>query len=209
MTNSGRFDRLRVLPAASRADRYRPVRNSTISATAVGDEGVLYDPERGHYHSLDAAAASVWFLADGTRDVAQIARDAALTVDTVQLALAEFAGLGLLATQPPAVDRRRLLTRLAAAGIAVPIIASITAASPAAADSGACTTDGTACEPPSCSSGTAILHICENKICTDVQRNCSPYVCVSGTGCLTSCSGNSDCAAGFECIANTCQAKHP
>ncbi len=36
------------------------------------------------------------------------------------------------------------------------------------------------------------------------QVDCAPFLCQSGA-CTTSCALNSDCATGFECIANLCQ----
>ncbi len=152
---------------------------------------VVLDIDAGHYHSLDAIAATAWRLADGTRTVEQMARASGHPVDALALALTDLVDLGLI-EQPstPRIDRRSLIARLTAAGIAAPVIASITIASPAAADStcgkalGAMCLAGCCVEPLTCCSAQ----------CWDLQNdpnNCGSCgnVCPNDENTFSTCTG--------------------
>ena len=115
-------------------DSSRPrARTDGISLAEMPDGLVILALPENQYHALDATTAAVWRLADGSRSVATIAHDTGLAPDAVALALADLAEVGLLVTgDTPRLDRRVLLVKLTAAGIAAPVISSITAASAAA-----------------------------------------------------------------------------
>ena len=114
---------------------------------------------------LNPLAARVYALSDGGRSVSDIVtelgRDPALAVDegVVRLALGQLGAAGLLqGAIPPAVDRRDAIKKVAvvAAAVALPVVVSIAAPTPAmAASGGTCppgtipvqTNSGTVCSP--------------------------------------------------------------
>ena len=127
-----------------------------ILVEELGDETVLYDPASNHFVSLNVAACFVWRRCDGSHDIGQIT--AALeqehglddAAEVVWLAVQLLGSEGLLeddivlpdAGEPteagdggPAMSRRTMLG-IAAAGLAVPVVASLVAPTPAAALSG-------------------------------------------------------------------------
>ena len=85
-----------------------PRASPRILARSVQGETILYHPGRGAVHVLNAAGGRVWEACDGTRTVAEIARDVRersgagpsvslkkIEADVRKL-LAELNGLGLL-----------------------------------------------------------------------------------------------------------------
>lgn len=189
-------------------------RHDGITTASVGDDIVLYDAEHGHYHALDACAAAVWMLADGTRSAALIARESGLNADAVALALDQLAELDLLASAPSPVttlDRRKLVVRLAAAGIAAPVIGSITAAHASASLSGClppgmpgCFRDVDCCPP---TDALCSVSVCFNGSCIPVARSCD-----DGNACtIDSCDSSFgcthtpiDCTGSDPCFVGTC-----
>lgn len=72
-----------------------------------------------------------------------------------------------------------------------------------------CALEGTtaACGP-SCADGAVTPRACDGAgLCVDGEAiACSPYACADdGVACNTQCMGKADCAAGFNCTAQTCQ----
>lgn len=60
------------------ADMGKPVRRHDVVLRNVGgDEGILFDPVDRKIHVLNATAVVVWQLADGTREVGEIAAEIA------------------------------------------------------------------------------------------------------------------------------------
>lgn len=57
---------------------YNPQRSSRIVSYEIDGEAVLFDPKRNRVHTLNATAAIVWQLCDGSRTVEQLAEDVAL-----------------------------------------------------------------------------------------------------------------------------------
>ena len=129
-----------VVPAA----RHEGVVTETL------DSGLLlYDLERDKGHSLNPVAAAVWRQCDGRRDVAEIAAAARaelgseVTEDAVWRAVSQLDERRLLlASSPrrmsgPEFSRRQALLKAAgagaAAGLAIPVIKSIVAPTPAQA----------------------------------------------------------------------------
>lgn len=126
--------------SASGIGSWRPVAHHVhLVTTETADEVLVYDRRNNHIHHLNATAASVWHRCDGDHSVECIARESGMTVDSVRLALEKLAdanlldGTGPVEAEVTSPSRRRFLKKAAVAGgIALPVIASISA--PAAAD---------------------------------------------------------------------------
>jgi hypothetical protein len=105
------------------------------------EEVLIYDPQRHAGHCLNSTAAAVWKLCDGNNSPSQIAsslsRQLSARVDppVVELALEQLAGAHLLVEPEVLVkapSRRVALRRIGiAAAVALPLIASIVAPTPA------------------------------------------------------------------------------
>jgi hypothetical protein len=127
-------------------------------------EIVIYDPQRHAGHCLNATAAAVWKLCDGHNNPSEIAsalsRQLSAPVDqtVVLLALQRLADVHLLEEpQVPLRPSRRVAIRRigVAAAIALPLITSIVAPTPANAAS--CFHGGHACAVgPQCCSGICL-----------------------------------------------------
>jgi len=129
--------------------------------TETRDEMLVYDMRHHHIHHLNPVSREIWRLCDGTRTVAEIARQAnvAGVVDdaAVRLALTKLAAADLLegeldrSLKGGRQSRRAFARRAAVAGaVAVPVIVSITAPSAAAASSGSCPTQCGSGQPQCC-----------------------------------------------------------
>lgn len=128
----------------------------------LDDETLVYDLERDRAHCLNQTAALVWQRCDGKVTVAEAASllqkqlGAPVDVDVVWLALKQLQRFHLIdasapaAVSPPSLSRRKLLLKYAPAALALPLIMSITAPTPAAGAS--CAGLGQACGSghPSC-----------------------------------------------------------
>lgn len=119
-------------------------RDEGILAERVGDETVVYDTENTAAHCLKPVAAAVFARCDGQRSVQDISRlvsedlGYAVDVESVESALAELADHSLLVIpEEPlsvSISRRQMLSRTATVGgaaMAVPLISSIVAPTPA------------------------------------------------------------------------------
>jgi hypothetical protein len=110
-----------------------------------GDEVLVYDLQRDVGHCLNLTAAAAWKLCDGTSTPSQIARtlsrqlSAPVSESLVLLALDRLAEAHLLVEPvPPSkrLSRRLALRRIGiAAAIALPLVTSIVAPTPAQAAS--------------------------------------------------------------------------
>jgi len=143
-------------------ERALPRARKDCLSRELDDEVVIYDPQRHEGHCLNATAAAVWKLCDGKNSASQIAvivsRQFSTQVDKpiVQLALERLADAHLLVE--PASPARRLSRRVAirrigiAAAIALPLVTSVVAPTPAHAAS--CFPNGHPCTSPvQCCSG--------------------------------------------------------
>jgi len=112
----------------------------------VGNELVIYDQERHHAHRLNPTAALVWQHSDGQRTVADLAQllDAATEADkgeaAVWAALDSLEQVNLMeeATESAKLTRRQMVRKMSLAGglaVALPLVTSITAPTPAMAAS--------------------------------------------------------------------------
>ena len=141
----------------------------------VGDEVLIYDQRTKEAHCLGQDAAMVWRVCDGRTDAAGIASALAMDETTVRRAIDELEACSLLGA-PPAegATRREVTSRMvkygAGAVVAVPLIYSIAAPTPALAASekfclalcpsscgaGGCSGAGCCC----CSPGGGNLKVC-------------------------------------------------
>jgi hypothetical protein len=179
---------------------YRPVaREAELLVEPVDDELLVFDSERQIAHSLNRVAAAVWRACDGSRTVDEIADATGCKREAVELALVELANIELLAGERPAVaivSRRQMLRRTAvvgaAAGLALPVIRSITAPSPALAASGCGKV-----RQPCCANST-----CSRSSTGNFQNN----ICKQGTCCVSDSAGiNGNCNTSNPCCpSNTC-----
>lgn len=119
-------------------------RRDSLLVQELGDELLLYEAKTARAHCLNPTAAQVWRLADGKTSVEELAAQAGVEPEVVWVALEDLHRESLLLNgeklfEQSTVSRRDLLQKaglLAAA--AVPLVMSVTAASPAQAASGVC-----------------------------------------------------------------------
>lgn len=141
----------------------------------LDDETLIYDLERDEALCLNQTAALVWKRCNGKTTIGEVAgllQDqlrAPVDVDIVWLALKQLQrfhliekGAGSVVGLPP-VSRRTLLLKYAPAALALPVIMSITAPTPAQA--------------ASCSAGSAVegCPCSSNSDCA--SSNCNAGVC--------------------------------
>ena len=121
-------------------------RREGLVVDSIDNEVLVFDEAAQRMHCLNRAAALVWEYCDGTTEVAAMAarlgRDLGAEADdeVVSFALRQLADQDLLEEAPPlpsgGVTRRQLLARLGVAAVIVPVVTSIVAPHPAAAQSG-------------------------------------------------------------------------
>jgi len=146
-------------------ERHLPIaRREQLVVTELGDELLIYDLRAHQAHCLNRTAALVWQHCDGRRDIPALAqtltRVLPFTVDEdmIRLALRQLSRRKLLAAPlAPAlmpesgtaqISRRVMMRRLGvAAAIALPLVTSIVAPTPAEAQSGC---NAANCPPPQC-----------------------------------------------------------
>jgi hypothetical protein len=159
-------------------------RTENVLTDQLDDELLVYDRERNAAHRLNRTAAIVWRQLDGARDMAAmvaVLREQVGDVadeDLVAVALDDLAQAGLLedapqrAPQDRRLSRRRFIRRVGtvgAAALALPVVSSIVAPEPAAAQTAACECETCECE-------------CETCICP--CASCSACTCPCGCSCV-------------------------
>jgi hypothetical protein len=135
------------------------------------DEVLVYDRERDQAHCLNQTAALVWRACNGKLAPLEIARkltaelDAPISEDVVLLALAQLEKFRLLepskihSPKYPAISRRQMVGTLGvAAAVALPVITSIVAPTPAQAatcipTNAPCSPSVLCCSPLGCNPG--------------------------------------------------------
>lgn len=111
----------------------RPVaRSDGLIVTEAGGDTLVYDLATHRAHSLDPAAARLWRLCDGTRDVAAVAAAAGTSEEIARYGLARLSAVGLVVGAPSdaaPISRRALLRRAAAVGatVVLPVVLSVIA----------------------------------------------------------------------------------
>ena len=154
-----------------KARNARPVaRNQRLVIQELPDEVLVYDLDRDRAHCLNTTAAFVWQRCNGRNTAAQIAQtlgrqfDCAVDEKIVWLALDQLGRNHLLERQPtppPAfmgMDRRTMVRALGlAAVVAIPVVKSIVAPTPAQAATcvpliGSCAVSAQCCKGLTCQS---------------------------------------------------------
>lgn len=187
------IDAQRVL---ARADR--------VLVEELSDELVVYDLDTDTAHLLNGSAKLVFQTASEPVTVGELKSCFPGNPDAeaiVLLAVNDLRAAGLLVTDGDSgLSRRQLLKRLGAAVVAAPVVMSIVAPSPAAAQTGGVTCASNLACPPATCCGT--FSACKptvtvvNNISTPQGNRC----CVPGaqnnrvTG--SECSNNNDCCSG-------------
>lgn len=165
-------------------------RTDDLFVRELDGEVLVYDDRTGKAHSLNATAAQVFHLCDGTQSLDDLAaavateqrvglNDAAAMVD---LALEQLSQRGLLtaditrASGDRRMTRRGLIRNLAIAMVAIPVIVSLAAPAPVAASS--LQSDNSGCTSnDQCQSG-----LCLGGRCSETGRQ-TGFVCTSGLQC--------------------------
>jgi len=160
-------------------ERHLPIaRREQLVVTELGEELLIYDLRAHRAHCLNRTAALVWQHCNGRRDIPALAQTLtrvlpfAVDEDMIRLALRQLSRRKLLSGPPgPAlipengatqISRRAMMRRLGiAAAVALPLVTSIVAPTPAEAQS---LCNAANCPPPSC---------CVGGICMDVPGDCS------------------------------------
>lgn len=141
------------------ATRLPQARTDNLVIRALDDETLVYDMERDEAHCLNHTAALVWNQCDGKTTATQAARalgeelDTTVDPDLVWLAIKQLQKFHLVegAGKSPSVTRRELVLKYAPVALALPVIMSISAPTPAQGAS--CGTGGAFCGvgfPPCC-----------------------------------------------------------
>jgi hypothetical protein len=140
-----------------KASNSKPLaRSEGLIIKELPDEVLVYDLERDRAHCLNQTAAYVWQNSNGKNSAAEIAGalgaklDCAVDENLVWLALDQLGRKHLMELQPPpplamtGMNRRAMVRALGlAAMVAVPVVTSIVAPTPAQA--GTCVALGGAC----------------------------------------------------------------
>ena len=139
-------------------------RTEGLVVQALPDETLVYDLDRDLAHCLNQTAAVIWNRCDGSSTTKQIARAVSIDLNQpiderfVWVALDQLGRNHLLLDGPPpspmsGMGRREVMRALAvSAAVAIPVVASIVAPTPAQAASG-CATGGQSCLTIPCCSG--------------------------------------------------------
>lgn len=126
----------------------------------LDDETLIYDLESAHAYCLNRSSAFVWKYCDGKTTINQAAHllqqelRAPVNTDVVFLAVKQLRRHGLVERSgtPPGISRRELVLKYApAAAMALPLVVSIVAPTPAQAAS--CAMQGESCTTIPCCPG--------------------------------------------------------
>lgn len=126
---------------------YPKARSDKLLVYEIGQELVVYDRERHIAHRLNATAGIVWRKFDGKTSVEQITDEMECDQSVVLLALDHLKQAHLLTGEDSGTVSRRAALRkvasIAAAGMVLPVVASIPAPLAAMAQSARTTTSTT------------------------------------------------------------------
>lgn len=137
------------LSDASGGSTLPKARTSEIIVQEVADETLVYDLKTHKAHSLNAEIGYIWRHCDGQHTIPEIAglikTKFGVSVDDeyVAIGLRELKKSELLETAPHGISRRKIMTQVLPAALAIPAILSLRA--PAAAQAASCIPDGGAC----------------------------------------------------------------
>jgi hypothetical protein len=143
------------------ASRLPKARTNNLVIRELDDETLVYDMERDEAHCLNQTAALVWKECNGKTTATQAALalkkelDAPVDADVIWLAVNQLQRFHLVEAsgKSPSVSRRDLVLKYAPAALALPVILSISAPTPAGISS--CGGVGAPCggANPACCSG--------------------------------------------------------
>ncbi|MEK6337613.1 MAG: PqqD family protein [Acidobacteriota bacterium] len=135
-------------------------RTSDFVVRELEDETLVYDTQRHKAHCLNSTAAMVWKHCDGSTTAKQALRSLnsvfsiPVEEDVIWLAVKQLQGFHMVEApkELPSVSRRDLVLKYAPAALALPVIMSISAPTPAG--SVTCGGQGASCsnpgDPPCC-----------------------------------------------------------
>jgi len=117
---------------------YPVARMDGLNVKRLGNEVVVFDPEKGNIHHLNPVADVVWRACDGQTDIDGLARIVGRVTNTadprpaVELALEQLSSRGLLQTNVSRADperrrNRRDALKVLAKAMAIPVVLTITA----------------------------------------------------------------------------------
>ncbi len=142
-------------------DQSPRARKNKLIVKDLPDETLVYDLENDKAHCLNQTAARIWQYCDGNRSIAEIAElmstpgNTPVAEGVVLLALDQLQKFALLDNEAPrtfqlaGMNRRELVRRIGIGALALPIILSIAAPTPAqTASQCACVTNN--CRPVGC-----------------------------------------------------------
>jgi len=149
-----------------RVSRLPRSRTKDLIVRELDDETLVYDLQRNEAHCLNLTAALVWQHCDGVMTANQAARSLqsklSVPVDTdlVWLAIRQLERFHLVesSVKSPTVSRRKLILKYAPAAVALPVILSIIAPTPAQGAS--CAGNGEPCDSIPCCPGFNCDGIC-------------------------------------------------
>lgn len=126
-------------------------RTDNLVIRELDDETLVYDTERDEAHCLNQTAALVWKHCDGKTTAQKAAQSlrgtlgGSVDTDIVWLAVKQLQRFHLVEshTKSPSVSRRDLVLKYAPAALALPVIMSISAPTPATVAS--CIPNGGTC----------------------------------------------------------------
>lgn len=141
-------------------------RTENLVVRELDDETLVYDLQRNEAHCLNLTAALVWQHCDGAMTATQAARSlqsklgVPVDTDLVWLAIRQLERFHLVesSVKSPAVSRRTLILKYAPAALALPVILSISAPTPAQGAS--CAGNGQPCGQVPCCPGFNCDGIC-------------------------------------------------
>lgn len=151
------------------AARLPQARTDNLVIRELDDETLVYDMEREKAHCLNQTAALIWQQCDGKTTATQAARalgkelDTSVDTDLVWLAVKQLQRFHLVevSRNPPSVSRRDLVLKYAPVALALPLIMSISAPTPAQVAS--CGGQGAPCtgsNPPCCAGCSCVGTTC-------------------------------------------------
>lgn len=183
------------------------INGSHLIVESLRDEMVIYDRRTNKAHMLDARAAAIWNatengctfddllpLVEGTTEEKRKAM--------VQLAISDLESAGLLMSGAPARMPRRGLIKTLGTAVALPLVISILAPAPAAAQSNLA--DGAICP----NMGVGDSCVTAGRMCVDGPVADTVFHCCAGTGdepantnetVATNCCSNTLNGGGNKC----------
>jgi hypothetical protein len=156
-------------------------RTAGLLVEEVEDELLVYDQDHDSAHRLNRTAAIVWRHCDGEHDIAalvavlsaELGEDLA-DEDLVRIALDNLSERGLVdgvpqrAPEETRVSRRRFIRRVGTVGVAalaLPVVSSLVAPSPAAAQSPCTSSCTSSCSTSSCTCACSSSTFCTSTAC--------------------------------------------